>query len=316
MKPLAVQKQPVVKTKLRVLNGPLKGRSFKLISNQIYIGRAPEVNDVVLSYDRYCSRKHALLIYSKGEYTIENLSENPNLHVNKKPLTTKTKIKNKDILTVGQTLLQLEVLKKTELAVVPQKSPALATPAPSFSEEKKKSFPRWIFIILAFLGVALFLNNSDTQDAQKKKQIELRTQQDLEEDIEGVQKKSEELQKSRKNVNTQSYKNAQIAYLRGIRDFRKGYYGRAIENFRTCKTIYPEHSLCKGYLEKSQIKYEQLAQNHLVLGHQYKDNKQYAHCKASFKNVMKMMSHNLNHPLYKEAMSSYNLCNLQLKDRY
>ena len=320
MKPLAIQKKPVVKTKLRVLNGPFKGRSFKLISNQIYIGRASEVNDVVLAYDRYCSRKHALLTYSKGRYLVENLSENLNLYINKKQIKKKAVLKNKDTLTVGQTQFQLEFLKKEEIAVIPQNSPALAISHSlqdhPLEEEKKTSLPRLILIALIILGGALFLMDSKTQDAQKKKQIEIRTQQDLEEGINAINQKSEELKKSKKDVNTRSFKNAQIAYLKGIRDFRKGYYGRAIENFRTCNTIYSKHLLCKGYLEKAQIKYEQLAQSYLILGQQHKKNKQYKQCMASFKIVMKMTSHNLNHPLYKEARSSHNLCDLQLKGRY
>ncbi len=319
MKSLALRKKPIVKTKLRVLNGPLKNRSFKLISDQIYIGRAPEVNDVVLAHDPYCSRKHALLTYSKkGQYIVAKLSENPNLYINKKLVKTKAPLKNKDILIVGQTQLQLEVLKKAEIAVVPKNSPALVAPPPlqdHLSEEKKKSpLPRLVIIGLFVLGGILFFMDSSKQDAQKKEQIKLRTQQDLEEDINTLKQQSEDIKKS--NIRTPAYKNAQIAYLKGVRDFRKGYYGRAIENFRTCKTIYPQHTLCSGYLEKSQIKYEQLAQNYLVLGQQYKENNQYTYCMASFKTVMKMTSHNLNHPLYEEAVSSYNFCSLQLKDRY
>ena len=312
----ALIKKPFVKTKLRVLSGPLKGKSFKLISDQIYIGRAEEINDVVLSYDPYCSRKHALLTYSQGNYAIEKLSENPHLFINKKSVKKKSRLKNGDVLTVGQTELQLEVLKHAELAII---NPNTPSQAPYKEEEEKKktsNLPRLVIIGLFILGGILFFMDSSTQDAKKKNQIDIRTQQELEEDIQTLSQKTKELKKEKKNINNPSYRNAQIAYLKGVRDFRKGYYGRAIENFRTCKTLYPQHLLCKGYLEKSQIKYEQIAQNNLVLGQTYKKNKQYKQCLASFKNVMKMMSHQLNHPLYKEALNNYNFCNLQLQDRY
>ena len=318
MKPLALDnKKPVVKTKLKVLSGPLKGKSFKLISDQIYIGRAAEVNDVVLSYDPYCSRKHALLTSSRGRYILQKLSENPHLFINKKPVKKPSSLRNGDIITIGQTELQLEILKKAELAVIKPNTPALnQIPQEEEKVAKKSNLPRIVIILLFILGGFFFLTDSDKQDAKKKNQIDLRTQQELEDDITSLNQKTTELKKEKENLKNPAYNNAQIAYLKGVRDFRKGYYGRAIENFRTCKTLYPQHRLCNSYLEKSQVKYEQLAQNNLVLGQRYKKNKQYKQCMGSFKTVMKMMSHQLNHPLYKEALNSYNFCELQLQDRY
>ena len=83
-----------------------------------------------------------------------------------------------------------------------------------------------------------------------------------------------------------------------------------------CKTLYPQHKLCGGYLKKAQIKYEQLAQRHLVLGKQYREKKQYRQCASSFTTVMKMMSYDNNHPLFTEAKTNLSFCKLSLKGRY
>jgi len=320
---LSEQNKPVVKAKLRVLSGPFKGKSFKLVSNHVYIGRAAEVNDIVVDYDPYCSRKHALISKDphSPHYTVSRIAHSANLYVGKNSVKDKLQLKNGNIITVGQTQFKLEVLKKAELAIVPKQKnhPDNIHPAPTppISGQGKSPNLFRLIIIIAFVGLGFLLfTNSPEQSEQKKEKTKLRLEQDMEDDIQSVNQMKEKVIEEKQKTSSAAFKNAQQAYLKGIRDFRKGFFGRAQENFRVCKTLYPQHKLCSGYLKKSQIKNEQLAQRHLVLGKQYREKKQYRQCISSFTTVMTMMSYNNNHPLFKEAKTNLSFCKLSLKDRY
>lgn len=316
------KKKPVVKAKLRVLSGPFKGKSFKLVSEHIYIGREAEVNDIVIDYDPYCSRKHALISKDPHSpyYTVSRIAHSANLYVGKKSVKDKLRLKNGSVITVGQTQFKLEILKKAELAIVPQQKNHLSNIRPPTNPpaDKNKS-PNLLrlVIIIAVIGLGLLLlTDSPEQSEQRKEKTKIRLEQDMEDDIQSINQMKEKIIEEKKEVSSTAFKNAQQAYLKGIRDFRKGFFGRAKENFRVCKTLYPQHKLCGGYLKKAQIKYEQLAQRHLLLGKQYREKKQYRQCTSSFMTVMKMMSYDNNHPLFKEAKTNLSFCKLSLKGNY
>ena len=318
MTALLQKNAPLFRAKLRVLTGPLKGKSFKLISEQIYIGRTSEFNDIVLDDDPYCSRKHTVISKDpvSGKYYVSRIAPSAHLYVNKKTVESKSLLKDRDVLTVGQTQFKLEVLKKSELALLPPASQESKNPKPLSSKKKKPvSLPRLIIIFLVLGGLFFFLSESDT-NSQKSEKPTLKSQQDFEEEIESIESMEKTIKEEKSYLKNPSYKNAHQAYLKGIRDFRQGLFGRARENFRVCKTLYPQHKLCTGYLKKSQIKYEQLAQRHLVLGKQYREKKQYRQCVSSFKTVMTMMAYNYKHPLYQTAKSNLDFCSLNIKSRY
>ena len=318
---LSEQNKPVVKAKLRALSGPFKGKSFKLVSNHIYIGRAAEINDIVIDYDPYCSRKHALISKDphSSHYTLSRIAQAANLYLGKNSVKDKLRLKNGNIITVGQTQFKFEILKKAELAVVPPQKKQFNQLPPSAAPtepNKQSHLFRWV-IIIVIIGVGLLLLTDSSEQTEKEKaQTKIRLEQNMEDDIESVHQMREKVIEEKKEAASTVFKNAQQAYLKGIRDFRKGFFGRASENFRVCKTIYPQHKLCGGYLKKSQIKYEQLAQRHLVLGKQYREKKQYRQCAASFTNVMTMMSYDNNHPLFKEAQTNLSFCKLSLMGSY
>ena len=320
---ISEKNKPMVKAKLRALSGPFKGKSFKLVSSHIYIGRAAEINDIVVDYDPYCSRKHALISKDphSSYYTVSRIAHSANLYVGKKSVKDKLPLKNGNIVTVGQTQFKLEILKKAELAIVSSQKnhPNIPHPTPIPSQSNRPSSPnllRWV-IIAVILGVGfLLLTNSPEKSEQTKEQTKLRLEQDMEDDMQAIHQMRDKVVEEKKEASSAAFKNAQQAYLKGIRDFRKGFFGRAKENFRVCKTLYPQHKLCGGYLQKSQIKYEQLAQRHLVLGKQYREKKQYRQCAFSFTTVMTMMSYNNNHPLFKEAKTNLSFCKLSLKENY
>ena len=322
MNELAVQNQaPVVKAKMYILNGPLKGRSFKLLSSQVSIGRLTGENDIVLSFDPYCSKHHAIIFHKEESqsYFVKRLSQKGHLLINKKPVPQQMRIKNNDVLSVGQTQMKLKILKKTQPAIFP----AAASPLPQIPSKavKKQNSPLVLLIILLIIGGGgLFLfttsPSGNPQNTQRKNEIQLRTKEEFESDLTQIQEMEKETDAENQIKKSPEYRNAQQAYLKGIRDYRQGLFGRAKESFRVCKTLYPRHKLCSGYLKKSEIKYQQLAQRNLVLGKQYLKKKQYRQCAASFQMVVTMMAYDSNNKLYKEALSNLNLCTKYTEERY
>ena len=181
------------------------------------------------------------------------------------------------------------------------------------TKKKKKSFmTKIIFLLIALGGMYLFL--SDTQDT-KEKQDKLRSNLDREEDIKTLSELRKEEQEKRSKNALATYKNAQFAYIKGIRDYRKGVYNRAIESFRVCKTLYPQHDLCASYLKKAQIKNQQIIQAWMVAGKDYREKRRFVPCMASFKNVM-MAIRDKQNLTYKEAFENYKICQIQHEDRY
>ena len=326
--PLAVS-SPSPHAKLRILNGPQKGRSFRLVADQAAIGRLAGENDIVIN-DPYISRRHLVIVKNENSFSAQKISKNARFAVNKKKELERSPLKHKDILTLGQTQIKFEVIKDGKLKALPQPAvsssqPAMPSPHPamppphSSSADSQFSSKKMIFrgVVILIFGVMLYIGLSDPSvNEEEKTALRIRTQKDIEFDIKNIKEEESQVIEEKQKLKDRSHKNAHIAYLRGIRDYRQGLFGRARENFRVCKTLYPQHKLCTGYLKKSQIKYEKLAQRNMVLGKQYKDQNQFRQCSSAFKTVMVMMSYNKRHPLYSEAKTNFKFCNVQMEEIY
>ena len=320
MNQIAPYQSQQYRLKIVILNGPLKGRSFKIISDQTLIGRSPSENDIILEGDSSCSRKHVLISKdsNSNKYIIENISQRSKLFVNSKEVKKPKTLKNKDILTIGKTQLQVKILQKAELALVPSR-PLPQVRSRSSSNQKPKTnlpLPRLILILMIPVILYLLLIDDSASQIEQEETIKLKTEQEFEDERIQLEENQNEIQKEKKELKSPAFKNAQIAYLRGIRDYRNGLFGRAQDSFRVCKTLYPKHKLCSGYLKKSQMKYEQLAQRNLILGKSYMEKNQYRQCIGSFNTVLKMMSHNKQHKLFKEAQTHLKYCKLNMTGQY
>ena len=324
MNQIAPYQSQEYKIKIVIMNGPLKGRSYKILSDQILIGRSPSGNDIVLDSDEFCSRNHALISKdpNSNKYLVEKISRNSKLFVNSREVKKNKILKNKDVLLVGKTELLVKMLPKSELALVPSNPlPPMRPRSSSSSSSNKKvknKLPLSRLLLILMIPIILyFVLIDDSKSISKQKEvIALKTQQEFEDERTQLEVIQDKVQTQKKEFNNPSFKNAQIAYLKGMRDYRNGLFGRAQDNFRVCRTLYPSHKLCSGYLKKSQMKYEQLAQKNLILGKSYMEKKQYRQCAASFNIVLKMMSHDKNHKLFKEAKNHLKYCQLNMTGQY
>ena len=174
---------------------------------------------------------------------------------------------------------------------------------------------RFRIIIASLVLVALYLFFSDSNPQKVEQEDKLKTQIEREQNIQTLQELEQSETKKRKENTLMAYKHAQFAYIKGMRDYRKGVYNRAVESFRACKTMYPQHSHCGAYLEKAKSKSQQLIQAWMIAGKAYREKRRFAPCMSSFKNVMTAIR-DKNNLTYKEAYENYKICKLQYEDRY
>lgn len=95
-----------------VASGPLRGRKFLVNSDsKVLIGRAEEAA-IKLDTDNFCSRKHAMLYWVGENCFIEDLTSTNGTFVNKKRVTGKVEVKNKDVIHLGNTDIIIAEFKK------------------------------------------------------------------------------------------------------------------------------------------------------------------------------------------------------------
>jgi pSer/pThr/pTyr-binding forkhead associated (FHA) protein len=92
-----------------VISGPLKGQSYFVISKTpLLIGRSEEAN-IRIDYDRFCSRKHALLFWENKKCMIKDLNSTNGTFVNNKRISKLTILTEGDIISLGETKIIISV---------------------------------------------------------------------------------------------------------------------------------------------------------------------------------------------------------------
>ena len=296
-------RQPDLAPVLQILNGQHKGKQFRLLSSQITIGRHNDC-DVIFKDDSNCSRHHARIKKEENNYFIESLNpENPVL-INNKSITAQI-LKQKDEVTIGN--IKMLFLNQAPVAVPSKKVKLAKKQAP----QKKSSLNFFrLILILAFIGgVFLFLSEDNSK---KKAKQSLRTESEILEEVEALKNFNEK--ETEKKILSPQEKAAKTAFIRGFRDYRKGYFHRALKMFQHCLTLYKTTPLCHSYSIKSKVQIDKLVQKKIRLGNNYKKNKQYEACKAAFRSV-EIMVQDSKSLIYKEAKANRKLCEIQLENK-
>jgi len=363
---MATQNMPTP-ARLKVIKGPHKGVSYKLVASKVTIGRSHE-NDIVLEEDEKCSRKQAILkLGSNNMYSIKDISNKSTLKVNNM-VQFQSNLQDGDVIQFGSTTLQfsfkappqrpqamnqamtplapvpvkpkaksgdqiipLEVSENSGLAAIPPEqnispeahnyqTPYTPPPPPLKKKRRKKKslLPKIILLFLVLGGFWLFTEDSSDTTSEQKKDL-LRTEKDAEENLKTLAELKEKEEQDREKKRSVSYKNAQAAYIKGIRDYRKGVYVRAIESFRACKILYPQHELCGSYLQKSEAKVQQLIQAWMIAGKEYREKRRFSACMSSFQNVMTAITAVKkagSQTTFNEAKENFKICQLKYEDRY
>jgi pSer/pThr/pTyr-binding forkhead associated (FHA) protein len=318
-------------TKWTVIRGAMTGAVRLMTSTSFLMGRSPECEFVVIS-DPKCSRKHAAIEWTDEGCEIRSLSDDNPVLVNDQPCRRRQLLNDGDLVTVGSTVIQFNntslpdesSIRHRQLSLVPHAPAAVpahpasaATPSRSRSRrsksKEKKSSKLWFYLILGGILAFFFLGNS----SKKKKALQLRTEQQIQADIEAANKLQEAALNSpvRRLDQSITAKQAQENFVRGFRDYRKGQFERSLDSFQACLALDPAHVLCNRYIRLAQRRFNELIQYEIVLGRKYRDQNQFKACRAAFRNVMVMVK-DANSAAYKEAKANYDACNALVEGRY
>ncbi len=87
---------------LVVKSGPLKGHKyFVKTDSSILIGRSEKAN--IRIFDKFCSRKHALVFWENDAYYVQDLHSTNGTCVNQSRVEGKSKLNNHDVISFGST---------------------------------------------------------------------------------------------------------------------------------------------------------------------------------------------------------------------
>jgi len=308
---------PSAEFTLVIMNGPEKGTTYKLMGQSVNIGRG-EDNDIILSHDRKCSRRHATIHLTSEGYVIEDVSGKNKIWVNGKEVSSSALQSNTNF-TIGDTEMRFDIVGPRAPAKL-QVANANYAPSPAFDDRpqrpkkaKGSSSNTGRLILYGSVGAVLYFLLSPT--AKKAEDPGLRNEQQIEAEIEIAKKLQEAAEKKRIGNNNLPFEEAQGSYVRGFRDYKKGHFGSAMEAFQACLSLYPEHVLCNRYLRLSQRRFNELVQYHMILGRKYREQNQYSACAAAFRNVM-MMVRDTNSTTYKEAKANFDACQAFVEERF
>jgi pSer/pThr/pTyr-binding forkhead associated (FHA) protein len=303
---------------LVVGTGPERGTIYRLLSPQIVIGRGSDC-DIVLSYDQKCSRRHAMVVFTGAQFEVRDISDRNKLFVEGVE-TKQAVLREGSVFQLGNT--QFTFRERPPLPTLAPSGQNL--PRPNKPKNRPAlTAPKLNPVRIVIIGIViLFMVLMFTQTAKNKKEVAIRTDEQIEADIAAANALQDAAKKERPGGAAQksedqefSVDQAQASYIRGFRDYRKGQYGRAVEAFQACLTIYPQHVLCNRYLRLAQRKYNELIQYEMVLGRRYRDQEQYSACEASFHNVMSMLQ-DTNNATFKEAQANFQACHAFVEERY
>ena len=289
---------------LKITSGSYKGKQLKLLRSGLKLGRASDC-DVIFKDDPSCSRYHAEIQRHEDSFLIQSLnSKNPVL-LNKQKIESQV-LKPGDNIQIGA--VQMTFLEQDSAQAFMANKP----PSSSYKQKKKFLNPPRIILILFLLGGAFLYFSEDSTQKKEDKQLHLKTESDILEQVEKIKEQNEE------DLETLTLEFKQVesrtAFISGFRDYRKGYFLRALKMFKHCSMLDKGNELCRRYELKSNVQIEKLIQRKVRLGNSYKANKQYKACEAVFKSV-ELMVQDTNRVIYKDARAKRQSCALHLRNK-
>ena len=313
---MPLMKSPEEFAVLQIIDGAHQGKQIRLMARQIVIGRHSGC-DIILKNNKGCSRRHAKVQRKGSVYTIESLKPDNPVFVNKKPVAGSRPLKDGDTVAIGDMLCVFKEQSAGALAPAPKAlgKPGLAK-APLGGRGPKgapsKTFQK-ILIAAAVAGGALLYQRQEGSKKQALEAQKIRTADIVEEEMEALDKLTKEEEKRIAKLPPETGE-AQKAFIKGFRDFRKGYYQRARRHFEHCSALSRKYALCSVYAKKSQSRLERLIQRKMVLGKEYRQKRQYKSCISAFKSV-EIMVRDPSHAAFKEALKNRNLCQLKIQNQ-
>jgi pSer/pThr/pTyr-binding forkhead associated (FHA) protein len=310
---------------MTIRDGPDAGASFQLLPPRVSIGRGSDCN-VVLN-DPRASRMAATIVFTMEKIVISDLSGRQTLYVNGE-LVTEVAIKDGDRIQIGDSTLTFQV---EALPLKPQMHPRLRSVVQSGVQMEGETAsaqrrvrtgggisPRQrILLIAAVIGVA-FVGLMLIEPQKPKKEASPRTIEEFQKEIEGSEKKQDEIRQKRVFSNDDEktrFEEAQRHFNEGFRDYQKGQWVRAMRSFETARTIDPKHQLAARYFRLAEKERDAMIAALTLEGRRYREKNMFARCSAQFEKVLDMIP-NKEDVKYRSAEALKKECELQLEGRF
>lgn len=250
-----------------------------------------------------CSREHALIRITGPSAIVEDLGSQNGILVDGEK-TTKGFLRSGSKIQIGTTVLVFKRIQSVQTTVYKD----------SFSSPAKKPQNKVIFygiIAAVILVAALLMNNSSKSDKIVAENLS------IDAEIEASKKRQEQLLKSQTQdgLASRQYLDAQASYMKGLRDYREGYYKSAYISFNAAISIYPDHKLARRYLRLAQNKLDEQIQALMNEGNKAMEENKYQLAQSAFRNVMILVG-DPESKIYKEAMEKLNESNLLLRESF
>lgn len=315
--------QPSFEFVISVLNGKDKGAIYKMLGTRISIGRADD-NDICITSDPKISRYHASLSVSSEGVEVRDISDKNKVLVDGEAQTI-ARILPGSVIQLGDTKFKFDIGNSlatlnpsgTEganlhlAAANGMAAPAARTSRRRRSQSDAGRLRFYIIVGAALLGFAYLMNSSTST---KVEPAEIRSQ---EESLNQIQKNREAVrvakaEQQKLGFDTEEYRQAESLYIKGFRDYQKGQYSRAKDNFQACLAIFPQHQQCNNYFKEAQKKSSELIQYYLNLGYEYQSKNQFQFCVSAFNNVM-YLEKDKTSTIFREADAGRDACQAALR---
>lgn len=256
--------------------------------------------------DSKCSREHAIIRIVNGAASVEDLKSQNGILVNGAPAASAF-LNSGSKIQIGSTVLEFYIV--SQLQSQESTGPSSLGLSPKKKNKSKKTF----YIILGTV-VALFLyllNNPTNDIAEEFKGSS------IDEEIESSIQRQEALLKSQNQtgIASRQYLDAHASYMKGLRDYREGYYKSAFVSFNAALAIYPNHQLARRYIRLAQNKLDEQIQLLMNEGNRAMEENKYHIAQSAFKNVLILVG-DPQSKIFKEAKEKMNECNLLLRESF
>lgn len=299
---LSPQSGPVAKTAiLKVIQGPNKGDMYRIQPPGAVIGRDPQNCQIIINDDRV-SRQQCRIDFKFNGIFVEDLSGKSTTFVNLQSVATQI-LASGDQLGFGDTIFEISFESQAPLSLVaPPGSPAMPGLPPSsglygmpdLADAPKEPFlNKKNSIRLGFAAVLLVGAYIITQEVKGSKPPKISSPDEINQAIEAVQKRQEELRKPRENLTAQdtyNQRSAQKYFQKGLRDFQNRNFTRAIESFQTSLSVMPTYTQAKRYLKLSEKRRQDDIDMHMDFGNKFKAKSMYKLCMAEFEKVLQIIN--------------------------
>ena len=296
------------------------------MGGEILIGRHSDC-DIVLKDNKACSRRHARIFLNRGAHIIESLKKGNPVLVNKQPVLSPRELKEGDRIFLGDFVCVFAAPPAAGSALaLHQKTPARSSGAlvgasdsskaeagaPFLHAGRKKKAPKALFLLVA--AGAFFLLFSGTEDKKKEQDAsKIKTEKEMQAELQAMQDINEEEEKELMRTAPEEGE-ARVAFIKGFRDYRKGFFHRAEQHFNHCLTLNKKYKICESYVRQSRDRIERLIQKKMLLGKEYRENSQYKPCAAAFQSV-EIMVRDESRILFKEARENRRFCEMKMHNR-